>query len=49
MRSITLTATGYSPDPRENGGYTVTAYVGNVRFTGSAAIKGGYVNVRQAQ
>jgi len=25
VRSITLTATGYSPDPRENGGYTVTA------------------------
>lgn len=25
------------------------ALVGNVRFTGSAAIKGGYVNVRQAQ
>lgn len=25
LRSITLTATGYSPDPRENGGYTVTA------------------------
>lgn len=25
VRSIMLTATGYSPDPRENGGYTVTA------------------------
>ena len=25
VRSITLTATGYSPDPRENGGYTRTA------------------------
>jgi 3D (Asp-Asp-Asp) domain-containing protein len=25
VRSITLVATGYSPDPRENGGYTVTA------------------------
>ena len=25
VRSITLIATGYSPDPRENGGYTTTA------------------------
>ncbi|HEX8833122.1 MAG TPA: 3D domain-containing protein [Abditibacteriaceae bacterium] len=25
VRSITLVATGYSPDPSENGGYTVTA------------------------
>ena len=25
VRSIQLVATGYSPDPRENGGYTVTA------------------------
>ncbi|MDF2441206.1 MAG: hypothetical protein JWN98_2190 [Abditibacteriota bacterium] len=25
VRSVTLVATGYSPDPRENGGYTVTA------------------------
>jgi 3D (Asp-Asp-Asp) domain-containing protein len=25
VRSITLVATGYSPDPRENGGYTTTA------------------------
>lgn len=25
VRSMVLTATGYSPDPRENGGYTVTA------------------------
>lgn len=25
VRSLILTATGYSPDPRENGGYTVTA------------------------
>jgi 3D (Asp-Asp-Asp) domain-containing protein len=25
VRSISLVATGYSPDPRENGGYTVTA------------------------
>lgn len=25
VRSIDLVATGYSPDPRENGGYTVTA------------------------
>ena len=25
VRSINLVATGYSPDPRENGGYTVTA------------------------
>jgi 3D (Asp-Asp-Asp) domain-containing protein len=24
-RSISLVATGYSPDPRENGGYTTTA------------------------
>lgn len=25
VRSLTLVATGYSPDPRENGGYTTTA------------------------
>jgi 3D (Asp-Asp-Asp) domain-containing protein len=25
LRSVTLVATGYSPDPRENGGYTTTA------------------------